>query len=106
MTTATPTATEQAYTFERHMTQGTYGVGFNGRNYELPSATSALAMEHKEALMPWAAKEQRDWDIKQAVALQEGFTGDFKDALTERLGRTFAYTATSREATTIGSQFY
>ena len=106
MTTATPTptATAQAYAFERHMTQGTYGVEANGRSYELPSATAALGMEHKEALMPWAAKEQRDWDIKQAVALQEGFTGDFKDALVERIGRQFAYTGTSREATTIGSQ--
>jgi hypothetical protein len=102
--TPTPTATAQAYTFERHITQGTYSVEANGRSYELPSATGALGMEHKEALMPWAAKEQRAWDIKQAVALQEGFTGDFKDALVERVGRTFAYTETSREATTIGSQ--
>lgn len=111
MTTATPTptATEQAYTFERHMTQGTYGVEANGRSYELPSATAALSMEHKEALMPWAAKEQRDWDIKQAVAVHgdmvnEQTTEGFEVRLLSRIGRTFAYTATSREATTIGSQ--
>ena len=90
---------ERSYTVPNGVGHATY-----------PSVTTVLSMIAKPALVPWAARVEREFCVEQLVTLYNERAGagteSFIEEYQERLGSEWAHKKLSQDATEIGSRVH